>query len=509
MTHPVFIRSVLFLACIGAGVTTPVPLFGQINSDAIAHTGLDVHWNVNIGGSGLAHGENSFVIWPHTTRKREFVTVRLGNRILERIDGSELDREAIDRAIQEGKRPDVLPTLHLTGAKARADKLIKKYNRLGKTPTLDEFSQPMIYIVTVTSLGYIQVVDGESGSVIWQSEVANSHIPVLGPGVSDDFVSLTNGNVLYVYDLATGDLLNTRKVPYTPTGASQPFHGKIVVPCVGGRLLAFDARTPTNEPIILRTGTENQIGTILSLDEEFVAWTSKSQFILAKNGKTPSLWSSVRVYNQIFPSRPIPTPEGYVVVASNGSLFRVRASDRTDSVMWRKNLGKETSVAPIVGSEMVLILSDDDELYAMNIHDGEDLWGRSASNITGVLGIGREHIYARHTSGGLVVIDSKTGAETVQASVQLIDIIPNSVNDRFFTCTKLGALTCMREIDAKLPTMVNRQSSSKPPEATDSSRPKSTTPPTDDADSLFGDTPADMSSSDDDTEPEDPFANPQ
>ena len=57
----------------------------QVNKGDLASAGLVVHWESNIGGAPLANGSQSFVLWSHTTEKREYVTVRSGGRLIEEL----------------------------------------------------------------------------------------------------------------------------------------------------------------------------------------------------------------------------------------------------------------------------------------------------------------------------------------------------------------------------------------------------------------------------------------
>jgi len=107
----------------------------QINERSVAPLGLELMWENSIGGAGLAQGAESLVVWPHSSDRREYVDVFVGNRLIERIDARRVDREALDKKILEGKTSGPVPVLGLEGAKAQADKLIKTYAVLGKKAT--------------------------------------------------------------------------------------------------------------------------------------------------------------------------------------------------------------------------------------------------------------------------------------------------------------------------------------------------------------------------------------
>ncbi|MFN9984644.1 MAG: hypothetical protein ACK52S_03740, partial [Pirellula sp.] len=180
--------------CLVAVVFAPCVSQGQINDSAIAPAGLEIQWENSLGGAGLARGEQNLVIWPHKSERREYVDVYVGNRLIERIDGRQIDKAAVDRLILEGKPLRPTPVLGLSGAKAKAEKLVSTYKILGRNATVKTFSEPVIYIVAVATNGIVSAIDGESGEVLWQSSVPNPDLPILGPGVSDDYVTVVNGN---------------------------------------------------------------------------------------------------------------------------------------------------------------------------------------------------------------------------------------------------------------------------------------------------------------------------
>ncbi|MFN9624958.1 MAG: PQQ-binding-like beta-propeller repeat protein, partial [Planctomycetota bacterium] len=248
----------------------------QINERSVAPLGLELMWENSIGGAGLAQGAESLVVWPHSSDRREYVDVFVGNRLIERIDARRVDREALDKKILEGKTSGPVPVLGLEGAKAQADKLIKTYAVLGKKATTKVVSQPVTYVVGLASNGVVTAIDGETGELLWQSSVPRADLNIYGPGVSDDFVTVVNGNAFYAMDLKTGNMINTGRLAFTPSGSAASLEKRIIVPSTEGRLVGYNVDNPVIAPAILRAGVENRRGLAISADREFMAWTSKN-----------------------------------------------------------------------------------------------------------------------------------------------------------------------------------------------------------------------------------------
>ncbi|MFN7734864.1 MAG: PQQ-binding-like beta-propeller repeat protein [Pirellula sp.] len=491
--------------CLVAVVFAPCVSQGQINDSAIAPAGLEIQWENSLGGAGLARGEQNLVIWPHKSERREYVDVYVGNRLIERIDGRQIDKAAVDRLILEGKPLRPTPVLGLSGAKAKAEKLVSTYKILGRNATVKTFSEPVIYIVAVATNGIVSAIDGESGEVLWQSSVPNPDLPILGPGVSDDYVTVVNGNRFYAMELKTGNLVNSARLSFTPTGTPVPLKTRIMVPSIGGRIIGYDMEKPVIEPVILRAGTENRNGTTMSPDGDFLAWASDTSLFLIHNENVPKMWSRVNA-GGLVGSRPVATSKGFVFVGNFGTVIHA-STNRTGSYQWRANLAMPTSRSPIVARDHVLVLSDDGRLEALDLETGNRAWPTMAPNINRLLGVGKETVYVRDSGGMLATHKLSDGSLVARTNCLLQGVIPNSITDRLFVVTRDGHLTCMREKGAVMPTMYNTVSNDESDSSKSTSKPAAgaTANPDSNADDIFGAEPKGAAPAGNDKDPFDPF----
>ncbi|MFN5392737.1 MAG: PQQ-binding-like beta-propeller repeat protein [Planctomycetota bacterium] len=425
----------------------------QINERSIAPLGLELMWENSIGGAGLAQGANSLVVWPHSTDRREYVDVFVGNRLIERIDARRVDREALDKRILEGKSSGAVPVLGIEGAKAQADKLIKTYAVLGKKATTKVVSQPVTYVVGLASNGVVTAIDGETGELLWQSSVPRADLNIYGPGVSDDFVTVVNGNAFYAMDLKTGNMINTGRLAFTPAGSAASLEKRIIVPSTEGRLVGYNVDNPVIAPVILRAGVENRHGLAISADRQFMAWTSKNAMYLVHNENVPKLWSKVNL-DEPLESKPIATPQGFLFTSIYGTVIHATTS-RTGSYLWRVNLAMPTNRTPVSDGKHAFILSDDGRLVALDLKTGTQLWGSYVGHVDQILGVGKEHLYVQNDRGSLSRLRVSDG-QVDGASPALVDVvIPNSITDRLFIATRDGHISCMREQGALQPTIFN------------------------------------------------------
>ncbi|MFO0013903.1 MAG: PQQ-binding-like beta-propeller repeat protein [Planctomycetota bacterium] len=445
-------------------------LRAQVNDQTIAPAGLEVHWEGSLGGAGLTRSEHSMAVWAHSTERREYVDVMQGNRLVERIDARQVDRNVLDRLILEGKPTKPAPLLGMKGAQERAAKLINTYGIIGRKLTTRSFSEPVVYVVTLASNGILTAFDGESGEVLWQTSLPHTELQMLGPGVSDDYVTVVNGNYYFVMGMKDGNLVATRKLEHTPISAPIPVESKILVPSTGGRLVAYDIGNPLLSPIILRAGRDNMNGTVLSADHHFLAWSNQKSLFMVQCQRKPVMWAKVNT-NEDVQSRPVATPEGFIFASNNGTIVHA-STQRTGSYLWRSNISLQTGRPPVVGNDRVFVVSDDGQVQSLDLKSGAILWPTTTKNVDSILGVGKEHIYARNTSGMLQSIRIADGKIDGRTTALLQGIVPNSVHDRFFVVTRNGHISCLREKGAVVPTMWIR-SDEKPASKTTESKPSS------------------------------------
>ncbi len=416
----------------------------------LATMGLVIQWESNIGGAPPANGSQSLVVWPHTTAKREYVTVRNGSRVIERIRGEEVDQKALEAAIFRGEKLLKTPRLGLEGAKMKAEKLVATYKILGRKVETEPYSQRLVYAVSLTTNGIIQVIDAETGAVIWRTDAGNSTLPMFGPGVSDEYVAVTNGNMFYVYELMTGNIVTSRQLAYTPTACPSVLLDKVIVPSIDGRLVSYDIKKEVAPQGIIRIGTENRLGTTISANHRFLSWPTGKRLVQARMEKTPTLWTYASL-NEPIVCLPIATQNGFLASTIYGTVFHC-SETRDDTVLWKSRLAVQITQSPIANKDLAFFVSDEGLLFALRLADGVDAWGHQPKNVRNMIAVGKAHIYVKDSRNSLVAIELATGLVSGRSDLILPDVLPNTINDRLFYITKQGQVTCLREADATLPT---------------------------------------------------------
>ncbi|MBM3966634.1 MAG: hypothetical protein FJ308_16450, partial [Planctomycetes bacterium] len=309
----------------------------------------------------------------------------------------------------------------------------------------------------------------------------------------------------YAMELKTGNLVNSARLSFTPTGTPVPLKTRVMVPSIGGRIIGYDMEKPVIEPVILRAGVENRNGTAMSPDGDFLAWASDTSLFLIHNENVPKMWSRVNA-GALVGSRPVATSKGFVFVGNFGTVIHAN-TNRTGSYQWRANLAMPTSRSPVVGRDHVLVLSDDGRLEALDLETGTRAWPNMAANINRILGVGKETVYVRDSGGMLATHKLSDGSLVARTNCLLQGIIPNSITDRLFVVSRDGHLTCMREKGAVMPTMYNIASidDGDTSKTTQKAATGATANPDRSGDDIFGAEPQEAAPASNSKDPFDPF----
>jgi outer membrane protein assembly factor BamB len=343
----------------------------------------------------------------------------------------------------------------------------------------------LTYVIGLAKNGVVTAIDGETGEMLWQSSVPRADLPIYGPGVSDDYVTVVNGNAFYAMDLQTGNMVNTGRLAFTPAGSAASLDQRIIVPSTEGRLVGYNVENPIIAPVILRAGTENRRGLAISADRDFMAWTSRNAMYLVRNENVPKLWSKVNV-DEPLDSKPIATNQGFLFTSMYGTVIHATTA-RTGSYLWRVNLAIPTSHTPVCDNKHAFILSDDGRVVALDLQTGTQMWGTYVGHVEQIAGVGKEHLYVQSDRGSLSKLRISDGQVEANSSAMVELVVPNSVTDRIFIATKDGHISCMREAGALQPTVFNPPKKATESAKSTSGSPAKTTPnPAENSDDIFG-----------------------
>ncbi len=488
-------RNIFNVVCV-LSIFSTVPIAQAIDeipsSNEAAQLGLVIHWQAQTERSRTGTGETGVVLWPHTKLRKEIITIRVGDRIVERIDANDIDASAADQSVLSTNKGSKLPRLGIEMARKQAEKTVARYAKIGRKAFVEEINQPVTYLIAASNDGAVRALDAESGELFWSTSIGNNSLPTWGPGVNDRFVTLANGMDLYILELANGRLVGKKRLTESASTVAQPIGPLVYVPGIHGTLTAYEGDDLKVEPITLRfTGTLNS-PVVASKDERFVAWPNKNHLYIAQGGRKFVLWSRIES-TSMFPTMPQLTNDGFVAVSATGMVYRVNLN-RTDSIVWRENLATAVAATPLVASDLIMVVSDVGDCYALDEKTGEVLWTSEQPDIKKVLAVTTRRVYAQRKAGQLVSIDRSTGKTIANLNREFAIGLFNNVNDRVILQSPNGSLLCLREPESIYPVM-NLPASAKPGLAKKEGASKTNEPAPDMTaspnlgDSLFGEPP--------------------
>jgi len=295
---------------------------------------------------------------------------------------------------------------------------------------------------------FLTVLDAENGTLIWRNQLPDHTLPVFGPGASDDYVVVTNGKRLLVYEMATGRTVVDRMLEFVPTGQPTIANGKAVVPSVGGRTIFYDIKDPKARSLVLRIGTENRFGIAKSADR-YLAWPVDSKLVIAQTEPETRIWTMFDTRSKIH-AKPVAVDSGFVAVSESGNVVRCKNS-RLEPLVWQTKIGSTCKQSPVPGKNIVTVVTDNNQIFALSLEDGQEVWRSTSSTYVSVLAVTKSKVYAFDKSGNLVILDSSSGRVDGRMSVGLIVPIANTVSDRLFFAAQDGRIVSIREEDAKTP----------------------------------------------------------
>lgn len=331
----------------------------------------------------------------------------------------------------------------------------KKYKVIAERIEVDS---PNTYLVSSTREGIIQCFNAESGKVVWSTEVGSSILPTFAPGVSDDFVSVVNGQVLYWLNLKDGRILAQRNLQFAIECGTLAVRDQTFMPSMHGHLLGYRYGRPDDLPWSVRSDGNSHSAAVASLDGNFVAWNCEPKFlfVVRVDSKEPRQWSRYESKDPLTLGV-APCSRGFVVAGTGGTVTCIgipnakQTDMRGNSMVWRHHTGKGVSRTPVAGHGIVLIITDTEELIALDEERGTSIWNDTVEGILEPISITPTKIYVRTIEHQLAVIDRSNGKMIGKTSFTLPKAYANQVNDRMYFVNERGNLFCLREIGAENP----------------------------------------------------------
>ena len=341
-------------------------------------------------------------------------------------------------------------------AERLANNEIRRLKRRGVDAKMDRITSPRINLYTIGSDGLLECRNAETGEPIWIQRVGKPSLPFSDLGVNEKYVTVVNGGNLIQVDAENGEIIREVQTQGAPAFGALNSGDFAVVPLIGGGVEGYSLYDPERVPF-----RERVSGTTLAMptkapNSSKTAWgTSKGfVYVMELQGK-PTV--QFRLNTDGIVSGRIAAASGnrFFFGSETGQVYGLKAT-RLGEVLWSQPFAEPFYNRPLVFEDQVLIRSSYGNLFSLSVENGLQTWNGPMPNIGELLGVLDNRIYATSMSGGLVVLDVKTGKKLATFNnIRPEYFIVNDLTDRLYLVSNDGDVQCIRSEGANLPTLVS------------------------------------------------------
>jgi outer membrane protein assembly factor BamB len=335
-------------------------------------------------------------------------------------------------------------------------------------------------LFVLTKTGTLQMIDAETGATRWIVQPGNRLHPASGPAAGERYVAMTQGDQLYVFDRATGELLLQKRLQHVATASPTVGGESIYVPLFNGMIVAYDMQRPRGSPWYYRASGHVNIPPIVT--PNCLAWTTNLGRLFAS---TPN---QLKMRFQFRANGPIVAPLGYespLIFATSRDGFAYAINENTGRLAWRFAAGDAVSHEPVAIRGSVFIVPEVGGMYCLASDTGQQRWyaprakqflsaspartapaGNKAPAAPPTLG----RVYAADDAGNTMILDANSGARLDTIPTAMVPWkFTNAFNDRIYLGSRSGMIQCLHEIGLQQPTSYRSAAATAapPPEGTE------------------------------------------
>lgn len=334
--------------------------------------------------------------------------------------------------------------------KAAAEK-VRLLRHEGIESRIEQAVVPDVTIYATTGSGLVYAIDAETGQQRWLTVVGKTRYPTTPPAVTDRHVAVVNGQTLYILQADTGVIIAERRVVGGPGAGPTIVGNTAYVPMLNGHLKAYSFG-PDTFPWPLTYRSQGSVHIQPTAAGDRVAWANDAGDIsILANGKH-GIRYRLRLTEKVAGPIIYVPPQQILGVTVSGNLYSFDVM--TGQMMWRYASG-DASIEPaaIVGDN-VFLMTRDHGLHAVSVTAGRRVWPSSFEQARKFVAATADRVYCTTDMGQMVALDAKTGRQVSQIPLSLNDrVFANNQTDRIYIATPDGALQCLHELGAVLPTL--------------------------------------------------------
>lgn len=462
-------RLLALVTILSLGFSTSSQATDMISASAADRMGLEIAWErhlqVPAGAQSIVHQE----IFVHSTEPVEYVEIHTAAKdakgppeVLYRIPTARVGKNGLPIGKPEAER--------LAGNEVR------RLKRRGIEGTITSRVVPRVRLYTLGNDGTIECRDAESGEPVWMARIGNRRLGYSKFGVNDKFVAIVNGANLIKLDASNGEEMQSVRTTGAPLFGAVNSGRYALIPTIRNGVEGYPLDDPSEYPFhemvegIALAPPSKAPGTTR------VAWGTDRGFVyvMELQGRPGVLF---RLDTDGIVSGRLAAASGnrYFFGSDSGQVYGVLAT-RVGKVLWSKPYGEPFYNDPMVVGDQLMIRSTYGNLFSLGLVDGISNWSNPVPNVGELLAAFDGKIFVRLLTGGMAVLDQKTGeVKNIMHDVLPGRLLTNSQSDRLYLVSDAGSVQCLRPVGATLPTF---NDTSEAPELT----PKDSGPESPDAD---------------------------
>ena len=324
---------------------------------------------------------------------------------------------------------------------------------------IQEKRVPSCTLYVTSNSGTVQAIDAENGRTQWAILVGHPKYQTLTPAANDRYVSVINGSTLYLLERLTGEQVWKRTLQQNPAWGPILTREMVFAPSINGRIEGHwlpkeNARLPEPGKLPLREPTwhyqsDRRVTAPITATDTTISWPAGRGRLYVANTADPEVLYMVRAAGPIDGHSVQVPPDRLAVASTDGYVYCVNEDDGL--IQWEITTGEPIRNSLFYNGGNLYAVTESGELHSIS-SDGFQQW--VTSGIDRVLAASKSRVYARDMRGNLVGLDPKSGGKLMSMDISGYDIpVVNQLTDRIYLAASDGTITCLRETNAKLPTV--------------------------------------------------------
>ncbi|QDU91229.1 Serine/threonine-protein kinase AfsK [Pirellulimonas nuda] len=299
-------------------------------------------------------------------------------------------------------------------------------------------------LVSLSTAGFVEAFDAETGERLWATRVGNPDYGSLGPAVGQDVIALINGSTLHVLDRKDGRPIISRPVGGAPAGAPAIGKGFVFVPLLSGRVEGYPIEDQ-GEPLWYYSSSGRVYQPIVA-GTDHIYWASSRGYMFAAGiAATGVAYRFESVADFVAP----PAAGDGMVYAATGAGYMYAIDEQSGKEKWRYSTGFPILRSPVAIADEVFIVTEEPALHRVDA-SGDAKW--VTPGVAQFIAQSESRVYGLDRFGGYLVLDGETGVVLYRApSRGSFHPVLNTESDRLFVYSDDGLIQAFHELGADEP----------------------------------------------------------